>query len=115
MNVYVYRSEENTGSVSLHIHTQTFKKIYICNLETILDKPPRIGRCIGDVTEYAVPVFYILGRDDWQTPSSLAAEYFEKTNAPSKGLFWIENARHMTDMDNPSDFFKAVREIISQQ
>ena len=69
---------------------------------------------VWDVTEYAVPVYYILGRDDWQTPSTLAAEYFERINAPSKGLYWIENAGHMTDMDNPTDFFKAVREIIAQ-
>jgi len=69
---------------------------------------------VWDVTNYAVPVFYILGRDDWQTPSLLAAEYFEKIKAPSKGLYWIENAGHMTDMDNPTDFFKAVMEIITK-
>ena len=73
------------------------------------------GYSIWDVTEYAVPVFYILGRDDWQTPSTLAAEYFKKINAPSKGLFWVENAGHMTDMDNPAGFHTAVREIITQQ
>ena len=69
---------------------------------------------IWDTTEYDVPVFYILGRDDWQVPSSLAAEYFERINAPRKGLYWIENAGHQTDIDNPKDFFKAVREIITQ-
>ncbi|MCL1844085.1 MAG: alpha/beta fold hydrolase [Defluviitaleaceae bacterium] len=67
---------------------------------------------IWDTTEYAVPVFYILGRNDWQTSSVLASEYFERINAPNKKLFWVENAGHVTDLDNPTDFMAAVKEII---
>jgi pimeloyl-ACP methyl ester carboxylesterase len=69
---------------------------------------------IWDITDYPVPVYYILGRDDWQVPSILAAEYFEKINAPRKKLYWIENAGHVTDVDNPADFCKAVKEVVTQ-
>ena len=69
---------------------------------------------IWDISEYSTPVFYILGRDDWQTSSVLAAEYFEKINAPQKKLFWIENAGHVADLDNPTDFFAAIKEIVMQ-
>ncbi|MCL2456444.1 MAG: alpha/beta hydrolase [Defluviitaleaceae bacterium] len=69
---------------------------------------------VWDTTEYSVPVFYILGSDDWQTPSALAAKYFEKINAPQKKLYWIKNAGHATDLDNPTDFYGAVKEIIAQ-
>jgi pimeloyl-ACP methyl ester carboxylesterase len=69
---------------------------------------------IWDTTEYPVPVYYVLGRDDWQVPSVLAAEYFEKIKAPQKGLYWVENAGHAADIDNPADFCKTVREIIMQ-
>jgi len=69
---------------------------------------------ILDITDYKLPVYYILGRDDWQVPSTTAAEYFEKINAPHKGLYWIENAGHVTEMDNPKDFCNAVRDIIAQ-
>lgn len=69
---------------------------------------------IWDTTDYSVPVYYVLGQDDWQVPSILAAEYFEKINAPQKGLYWIENAGHATDVDNPVDFCKVVKEIIMQ-
>ncbi|MCL1843113.1 MAG: alpha/beta fold hydrolase [Defluviitaleaceae bacterium] len=69
---------------------------------------------IWDTTEYSTPVFYILGRDDWQTSSVLAAEYFEKINAPQKRLFWVENAGHVADLDNPTNFFVAIKEIIVQ-
>ena len=67
---------------------------------------------IWDTTDYALPVFYILGRDDWQTPSTLAAAHFEKINAPQKKLYWIGNAGHATDIDNPIDFYNAVKEIL---
>lgn len=69
---------------------------------------------IWDISDYEVPVYYVLGRDDWQVPTVFAAEYFEKINAPRKGLYWIENAGHATDVDNPKDFCKAVKEIILQ-
>jgi len=67
---------------------------------------------IWDTTEYATPVFYVLGRDDWQTSSILAAEYFDRINAPHKALYWVENAGHVTDLDNPTDFFTAIKEIV---
>jgi pimeloyl-ACP methyl ester carboxylesterase len=70
---------------------------------------------IQDVIEYQVPIFYILGRHDAWTSSTVAAEYFEIISAPQKGLFWIEDAGHMVDTDNPSAFWKAIEEIISQQ
>ena len=72
------------------------------------------GYNISNVKEYGVPVFYILGRHDTMTPSSIAAEYFETIRAPKKGLYWIENAGHLPDTDNPSAFFGAIREIITQ-
>ena len=69
---------------------------------------------IQEITKYPVPVYYVLGRDDWQVPSTVAAEYFEKIDAPHKGLFWIENAGHVTDVDNPKDFSKVLKEIVLQ-
>ena len=69
---------------------------------------------IWETIEYSVPVYYLLGRDDWQVPSTLAAEYFEKIIALQKGRYWIENASHATDTDNPIDFCNIVKEIIIQ-
>ncbi|MCL2438278.1 MAG: alpha/beta hydrolase [Coriobacteriia bacterium] len=66
-----------------------------------------------DVTEYQVPIYYILGRYDEWTPSTIVAEYFEAITAPKKGLYWIEDAGHMVDTDNPEAFFEAVKEILT--
>jgi len=72
-----------------------------------------IGYDIGNVKEYQVPVYYVLGRHDEWTTSTIAAEYFETIQAPKKGLYWIEDAGHLPDTDNPSAFFKAIKEIIA--
>jgi len=72
------------------------------------------GYDIHDITDYEAPVFYIIGRhDDW-TSSDIAAKYFETIRAPKKELYWIEDAGHMVDTDNPEAFGQSIKEIISQ-
>ena len=71
------------------------------------------GYNIRSIKEYQTPVYYVLGRHDKWTDSYVAAEYFETINAPKKGLFWIENAGHELDLDNPTDFFSTIKEILS--
>ena len=65
-------------------------------------------------TDYAVPVYYILGRHDEMTASVIAAEYFETITAPEKALYWVEDAGHLLDTDQPAAFFGIVREILTR-
>lgn len=73
------------------------------------------GIDISHIKEYQVPVYYILGRHDQWTPSKIAEEYFDTISAPKKGLYWIEDAGHFIDTDNPSAFFHTIKEIMTQQ
>ena len=61
--------------------------------------------------EYSVPVYYILGAEDWQVPYVLAKDYFEKIKAPRKKLYMLENAGHFTMDDKPEAFFEALADI----
>ncbi|MGL5616854.1 MAG: alpha/beta fold hydrolase [Sarcina sp.] len=61
--------------------------------------------------EYKLPIYYILGENDWQTPYTIASEYFQKIDAPNKKLYLIKNAGHMTMVDNKDDFLKALLDI----
>ncbi len=61
---------------------------------------------------FPLPVYYILGENDWQVPSTVAARFFDKISAPRKHLFWIPDAGHSADMDNPAAFWNAVKDII---
>lgn len=67
-----------------------------------------------DTCQYALPVYYILGKEDWQVPSTLAAQHFQQICAPIKQLFWIDAAGHSTDIENPAAFRNALQEILRQ-
>jgi pimeloyl-ACP methyl ester carboxylesterase len=42
----------------------------------------------------SVPVFFLQGRHDYNTPSSLVTEYYDLLDAPYKELIWFENSGH---------------------
>lgn len=65
----------------------------------------------SESAEYKVPIYYILGGNDWQTPYVIAKEYFNRINAPNKEFYLIPNAGHMTMLDQPQLFFDTLLEI----
>lgn len=69
---------------------------------------------IYDDAAYKLPVYFICGRDDYQTPSILVEEYYEKVQAPRKGLYWVENAGHLASLDNPEGYNDALVKIIEE-
>ena len=69
---------------------------------------------VGQDVKYEVPVYYILGRDDWQVASVVAEAYFETIQAPEKKLYWIEEAGHLTNVDQPIAFNLALKEVVKK-
>ncbi|SEC43271.1 alpha/beta hydrolase [Paenibacillus sp. GP183] len=65
-----------------------------------------------ETADYKVPIYYILGGNDWQAPYVISQTYFEEIEAPNKGIYIIPNAGHMTMMEQPDLFFDALLEII---
>lgn len=61
---------------------------------------------------YQIPVYYVLGENDQQTPVELSKTYFNEIIAPDKKLYLIKNAGHIAMIDNPDDYRKAVCEIV---
>jgi pimeloyl-ACP methyl ester carboxylesterase len=55
----------------------------------------------GDVRKLECPLILFLGRHDVNASSSLAAEWFEKVQAPSKQLVWFENSGHEVMNEEP--------------
>ena len=51
--------------------------------------------------EYDIPVYYIEGEEDIQTPYFLAQELYEKTVAPDKAFYTLKNCAHCWDLDAP--------------
>ena len=62
-----------------------------------------------DLPEVQIPVYFFAGRYDYQTPSSLAEDYYKMLKAPDKGFVWFEESAHYTYFMEPD---KATRELI---
>ena len=62
--------------------------------------------------QYQLPVYYVLGENDQQTPIEISIAYFNDIVAPDKKLYLIKNAGHCTMLDNMDDYRAAVCEIV---
>ncbi len=51
------------------------------------------------VPELKVPVWFMLGRHDYEVPSVLSVKYFDALQAPEKTLCWFENSSHMPNTE----------------
>jgi pimeloyl-ACP methyl ester carboxylesterase len=58
----------------------------------------------AQVPRLEVPVWFLLGREDYVTPSEIAARYFEKLEAPRKTLLWFEHSGHSPPFEEPEKF-----------
>lgn len=51
-----------------------------------------------------VPVWFMLGRHDFEVPSVLSEQYFNALKAPEKSLLWFENSSHMPNTEEKELF-----------
>ena len=61
---------------------------------------------------FRVPVFFLLGRYDWQVPSILAERYFERIDAPVKRLVWFEHSAHNPPFEEPALFTRTLVDLL---
>ena len=52
-----------------------------------------------------VPVFFLVGRHDYQTPFTLAEQYYHVLEAPAKELIWFDHSAHMPHMEETEKFY----------
>ncbi len=78
----------------------------------ILDKEMDAFRSSKWGVQYQIPMFQLLGRHDWQTPSVLAAQWFETIQAPHKRIVWFEKSAHSPMIDEPKAFAKVLIEQV---
>lgn len=68
-----------------------------------------------DLTQYSrfeVPIWFLLGRHDMVTPSTLAHAYFESIRAPDKRLVWFEASAHNPPFEEPEKFNRVLVEAV---
>ncbi|BFH63359.1 hypothetical protein PAJ34TS1_39510 [Paenibacillus azoreducens] len=65
-------------------------------------------------TDYKIPVFYIHGDRDWQTPYPLAQEFFLSIQAPLKLFYFIPDAGHIPMLEQKTKFNEALFDIFKR-
>jgi pimeloyl-ACP methyl ester carboxylesterase len=65
----------------------------------------------AEIKEVQVPVYIIMGANDYQTPTELVKPFFENLQAPSKKYYEIQNCAHMLPFEKPDEMMKILLEI----
>lgn len=66
------------------------------------------------VPKVDVPVYFIQGRYDYNTPGDIVERYYEKLDAPQKSLLWFDNSAHFPHWEQPQKFVDALLNILSE-
>jgi pimeloyl-ACP methyl ester carboxylesterase len=70
-----------------------------------------------DLPEVRIPLFFFTGRYDYQTPGSLAEEYYKFVKAPKKGFIWFEESAHLLIFEEPDtvtrELIKIAEEVLN--
>ena len=69
----------------------------------------------SESSEYKMPIYYVLGENDWQTPHVISEEYFKTIEAPRKKIYLIPDAGHMTMVDRPDLFIDTLVDIRNRE
>jgi pimeloyl-ACP methyl ester carboxylesterase len=59
---------------------------------------------IKTAPQLEVPVYFVTGRYDYNTPFVLTQQYFNLMKAPHKELIWFERSAHMMPFEEPEKF-----------
>lgn len=65
----------------------------------------------NSIDSMRLPVYIFQGRHDYQTPHSVARDFFDQLKAPHKEFFTFENSAHSPNMEEVERFNTLVREI----
>jgi pimeloyl-ACP methyl ester carboxylesterase len=66
----------------------------------------------AQVPQLYVPVWFMLGRHDYEVPSVLSEQYFDALKAPAKTLFWFENSAHLPNTEERELFNRTLVESV---
>jgi len=51
------------------------------------------------IKEYKVPIYFLVGKYDYNTPFELSEKFFNQVKAPQKEYIWFENSAHMPNYE----------------
>jgi pimeloyl-ACP methyl ester carboxylesterase len=65
------------------------------------------------VPQINCPVYFFVGRKDYQTHFKITEDYYKMLKAPAKALYWFENSAHNLTTSEPDRLQEIIiREIL---
>lgn len=59
---------------------------------------------LSSINKLEIPVYFILERNDWNIPTSVTLDYFQKLLCPKKDIIWLEKSGHEPLSEEPNKF-----------
>ena len=56
------------------------------------------------ITEIKIPIYLLLGKNDYVTPSKLSVKYLSNLKAPKKEIFWFDKSAHCPLFEEANKF-----------
>lgn len=79
------------------------------SLFTVKTLMPRLADAsVATVRKLDVPVFMMLGRHDYMTPSAAADAWMQTLKAPKKKTIWFEHSAHLPMIEEPGRVFMSL-------
>lgn len=60
--------------------------------------------------DFEIPIIFMIGAHEWQTPYPLAQRYFDQIRAPYKKFIFFEKSSHFPFISDPDNFVNVLKE-----
>lgn len=61
--------------------------------------------------KFSIPIYFVQGRNDYQTTSSCVEDYCNSLDVPDKKFYWVENTGHLLYLEEPELYNQILNEI----
>ena len=68
---------------------------------------------IAQIPRLELPVYFLTGRHDWNTPFALVEEWAAQLRAPHVEIVWFDEAGHVPPLEVPEEFQRALIEKLT--
>ena len=67
-----------------------------------------------DIPEVKIPVYFCVGRHDYNTPGEVSYPYYEMLAAPKKDFIWFERSAHSPCFEEPEEFNEVMQKVVTE-
>jgi len=69
---------------------------------------------LEDIKELKVPIYFIMGKYDYHTPTAVVAKFYNQLQAPKKDFILFENSAHVPQLEENEKFNKTLIRILEE-